>query len=112
MKVKELIAKLQEFDQEAEVQVETWAGCHGPEDLFQNPEVTYGYDDVSVFITAEKGCMCVKRTDRLSLPEAIKENSKMKEAFFKLRKDAFLSRLDRWEVMEMAVKFVGNKPND
>jgi hypothetical protein len=36
----------------------------------------------------------------------------MKQAFFKLRKDAFLSRLNRTEVMEMAVKFVGNQPRD
>ena len=39
------------------------------------------------------------------------ENKEMKKDFFKLRKDAFLSRLDRWEVMVTAVKHVGNQPN-
>lgn len=114
MKLKELIKELQEMLEEfpeADMKFETVDGCGGADDWFHTIHVEGGWDEKEVILSAQKGCMCVKG-DRLTIPEAIKQNSEMKKAFFALRKSAFLSKLDRNEIMEMAVKFVGNQSND
>jgi len=111
MKVKELIAKLQEMDQDGDVQVEVWSGCHGPESWYKGVDVGNAYNDKDVMLSVDNGCVCQKG-NRLKPDEAIQQNSEMKKAFFKLRKDAFLSRLDRTELLELAVKFVGNQAHE
>lgn len=114
MKIKELIRELEEMLEEfpnADVKFETRDGCGGPDDFFSQVSVDGGWDENEIILSAQKGCMCVSG-HRIPLPEVVKQNTEMRKAFFALRKSAFLSKLDRNEIMEMAVKFVGNQAND
>ncbi|NJO48194.1 MAG: hypothetical protein HC840_00600 [Leptolyngbyaceae cyanobacterium RM2_2_4] len=65
MKVKELIAELTQIDQEADLTVNTYAGCHGLEDVLQISGVDYFPADekyktpASAFIEVGVGCFAM-----------------------------------------------------
>lgn len=64
MKVKELIERLSEMDQDADVTVQAWEGCHGPGDTYEISgtdffEASSRYNTpASAFIEVGDGCFC------------------------------------------------------